>query len=100
MDRTLVRKGAGVLALAAALVLAGAQPAAAEDSARVLGSVGLLSSLWGEIADRAAQVRDGIGDLIATWGAAAEEGTDCGFGVDPNGNALAGRIDAQPGEDL
>lgn len=102
MHRKIVRHGFAALALAAALILAGAQPAAAaEDSRMVAKSLGWLSAVWGEIVDRGMKVGDGLGHLIGMWGAASSEQTEKGLGVDPNGNpslAGSGPIDIQPGD--
>ena len=80
-----VRRGFAALAFAALLGLAGAYPAAAEESGFFERGLRWLSGLWGaqDIADEA---RPGD-EVFSIWGADVVEK---GMGVDPNGGTLQG----------
>jgi hypothetical protein len=84
MDRRLVHRGLATLALTAALAIAGARPAAAQDLGLFARGMRWLAAFWSAPAPAARE--ENHGGPQSVWGASE---VDKGLGVDPNGG---GRI--------
>lgn len=101
MHRKTVRRRAAALVLVAALGLAGARPAAADESGRIPGSLVRLAGFWeewSEILERSG-LGEGIGGLVSFWQTVtSDSGSDKGLGTDPNGNSLSGGVTSPAGD--
>jgi hypothetical protein len=84
MDRRLVHRGLAILALTAALAVAGARPAAAQDLGLFARGMRWLAAFW----SAPAPAQEDRGGPQSVWSASSSE-MDKGLGVDPNGG---GRI--------
>jgi hypothetical protein len=83
MDRRLVHRGLATLALTAALAVAGARPAAAQDLGLFARGMRWLAAFW----SAPAPVQEDKGGPQSVWSTSSD--VDKGLGVDPNGG---GRI--------
>ncbi len=88
MDRHIIRRGIAVLLLAAGIGLAGAWPAAAEETARTSRSQGWLV-FWAAVVEQSG-LGERMSGIFSFWQAATQSEVDKGFGVDPNGGSLTG----------
>jgi hypothetical protein len=93
MEIRTVRRALAALAIAAALGLAGAHPAAAAEPGWFERSLLWLSGLWGA-EDAAAKARSGEGLLSIR--AMSSEGVDRALGMDPNGINVPGSTPPPP----
>ena len=85
MDRTVVRRGLAVLALALVFTLTGAQPAAAGE-AGFWGSLDRLLSLWSSEETESRGLWQIVGGWVEKTIFTPDE--ERGAGLDPNGNSL------------
>lgn len=84
MKRRILGRGFTVLALIAALALAGAGPAAAQERGFFEQGLHWLAALWG--GDSTAAGAPETRSMTSLWG--ATEQIDKGLGVDPNGGSI------------